>query len=147
MAVNPIPEGYHSVTPYLVVNGAGRLIDFLKQAFGAEERGRFLAPNGSIMHAEVKVGDSIIMLGDANEQVPARPAGLCLYVPDTDAIYRRAISAGATSLRGPEDQFYGDRSAGVTDPTGNTWWINTHVEDVSAEEMERRAKARFGQAA
>ncbi len=147
MAVNPIPEGYHSVTPYLVVNGAGRLIDFLKQAFGAEERGRFLAPNGSIMHAEVKVGDSIIMLGDANEQVPARPAGLCLYVPDTDAIYRRAISAGATSLRGPEDQFYGDRSAGVTDPTGNTWWINTHVEDVSAKEMERRAKARFGQAA
>ncbi len=147
MAVNPIPEGHHSVTPYLIVNDANHFIEFVKQAFGAEELGRFLTPDGKIMHAEVKVGDSIIMLGEASKQFSAQPAGLCLYVPDTDATYRRAVDAGATSLREPEDQFYGDRSAGVADPTGNTWWINTHVEDVSAEEMERRAKARFGQAA
>ncbi len=147
MAVNPIPSGYHTVTPYLVVDGAERFIEFVKQAFGAEERGRFLAPNGKIMHAEVKIGDSLIMLGEANKQIAAQPAGLCLYVPDTDATYRQALQAGAKSLREPEDQFYGDRSAGISDPAGNTWWINTHVEDVSQEEMERRAKERFGQAA
>ncbi len=147
MAVKPIPEGYHSVTPCLVVRGADRVIEFLKQAFGAQEIDRFAAPDGRIMHAEVKIGDSMIMLGEASEQFPAQPAALCLYVPDTDVVYRRALEAGARSLREPADQFYGDRSAGVADPSGNSWWIATHVEDVSREEMERRAKERFGQAA
>ncbi len=148
MPVQPIPEGYHNVTPYLMVRGADRLIEFLKQAFGAEERGeRFRRPDGTIMHAEVKIGDSVVMLGEANEQFPAQPTALCLYVTDTDTTYRRAMDAGGTSLREPEDQFYGDRSAGVADPSGNTWWIATHVEDVSREEMERRVKQRFGQAA
>ena len=142
MPVKPIPEGYHTVTPYLVVNQAGRVIDFLKQAFGAEESERFLRADGTIMHAELKIGDSMIMLGEANEQWPARPAALYIYVPDTDAAYRRAIEAGAASLMEPADQFYGDRNAGVSDAAGNIWWIGTHVEDVSREEMERRAKQR-----
>ncbi len=147
MAVNYLPEGYQNVIPYLVVSGAERLIEFLKQTFGAEERERFLRPDGAIMHAEVKIGDSVIMLGEANEQWPARPTSLYLYVPDTDAAYQRALAAGATSLTEPADQFYGDRNAGVTDSSGNVWWIGTHVEDVSKEEMERRAKARSQQAA
>jgi PhnB protein len=142
MAVQPIPDGYHSVTPYLTVHGADQLIEFLKQAFAAEERERFLRPDGAIMHAEVKVGDSIIMLAEANEQWQPRPGMLYLYVPDTDATYRRALDAGASSLMEPADQFYGDRNAGVTDPSGNSWWIATHVEDVSKEEMERRAAER-----
>ncbi len=142
MAVQPIPEGYHTITPLLIVKQAARFIDFLKQAFGAEERGRFARPDGQIMHAEVKVGDSILMLADASEQFPAQPAALCLYVPDADAVYRSAVQAGATSLREPENQFYGDRSAGVADRFGNSWWISTHVEDVSREEMERRMKSR-----
>ncbi len=142
MAVQPIPEGYHTITPLLIVKQAARFIDFLKQAFGAEERGRFARPDGQIMHAEVKVGDSILMLADASEQFPAQPAALCLYVPDADAVYRSAVQAGATSLREPENQFYGDRSAGVADSFGNSWWISTHVEDVSREEMERRMKSR-----
>lgn len=142
MAVKPIPDGYHSVTPYLTVHGADKLIEFLKQAFGAEERERFLRPDGAIMHAEVKVGDSILMLAEANEQWQPRPVMLYLYVPDTDATYRRAIEAGGSSLMEPANQFYGDRNAGVTDPSGNSWWIATHVEDVSQEEMERRAAER-----
>ncbi len=140
MPVKPIPEGYHSVTPYLVVNGADRLIAFLKQAFGAQEIERFQGPNGTIMHAEVKIGDSIIMLGEANERFQARPANLYVYVPDTDAIYHRAVESGATSIMEPANQFYGDRNAGISDPTGNFWWIGTHVEDVSREEMEKRAR-------
>jgi PhnB protein len=141
MPVKPIPEGYHNVTPYLTAKGVDRLIEFLKRAFGAEEKERFQGPNGVIMHAEVKIGDSIIMLGEANEQWQARPANLYLYVNDTDTTYRRAVETGATSLMEPSDQFYGDRNAGITDPAGNFWWIATHVEDVSREEMERRAKA------
>ncbi len=147
MPVQPIPQGYHSVTPCLVVRGAARLIDFLKQAFAAEEIDRFEGPDGSIMHAEIKIGDSMLMLGEASEQFPAQPAALCLYVPDTDAVYRRAVDAGGTSLREPADQVYGDRSAGVADPSGNSWWIATHVEDVSREEMERRMKQRSQTAA
>jgi uncharacterized glyoxalase superfamily protein PhnB len=141
MPVKPIPEGYHSVTPYLTVHGADRLIEFLKGAFGAEEKERFQRPDGTIMHAELKIGDSIIMLAEANEQWQARPTNLYLYVNDTDSIYRRAVQTGATSLMEPSDQFYGDRNAGISDPAGNFWWIGTHVEDVSREEMERRARA------
>ncbi len=140
MPVQPIPEGCHSITPYLIVRGADQLLEFLKQAFGAEERERFRRPDGTIMHAEVKIGDSLVMLAEANEQWPARPAALYLYVPDTDATYGRALDSGAASVMEPADQFYGDRNAGVTDPSGNIWWIGTHVEDVSREEIERRYK-------
>ncbi len=139
-SVRPIPEGYHTVTPYLVVPGLARVIDFMKQALGATEIGRF-EQEGRIMHAEVKIGDSIVMMGEPHGDIEARPAVLHLYVADTDATYRRALDAGATSLREPADQFYGDRSGGVKDPAGNQWWISTHVEDVSPEEMDRRMKA------
>lgn len=140
MAVSYIPKGYHSIVPYLVVEDADRLIEFLKDAFGAEQTERHLRPDGSIMHAEVKIGDSVIMMGEANEQWKVRPVSLYVYVPDTNATYRRALELGATSIMEPADQFYGDRNAGVTDTFGNIWWIGTHIEDVSPEEMERRMK-------
>jgi PhnB protein len=136
-AVRPIPENYHTVTPYLVVPGLAKLIDFLKQAFGATEIGRF-EQDGRIMHAEVKIGDSLVMMGEPHGDIEARPAVLHLYVEDVDATYRQALQAGGTSLREPADQFYGDRSGGVMDPSRNQWWISTHVEDVSPEEMRRR---------
>jgi uncharacterized glyoxalase superfamily protein PhnB len=136
--VKPIPDGYHSVTPYLVVNGAAQLIDFMKNVMGAEERFRMDAPNG-IGHAEVQVGDSMVMLADANDMQPPRPAMVHVYLPDADAAYQRALAAGAKSLREPADQFYGDRSAGVEDRFGNQWWFATHIEDVPPDEMERRA--------
>jgi PhnB protein len=141
MAVKPIPEGYHSVTPYLVVSGVAKLIEFLKQAFDAKSKECFTTPDGRIMHAEVRIGDSLIMMGEPNEKWPAMPAAVYLYVPDTDAVYRRALQAGATSLMEPANQFYGDRNAGVKDPCGNFWWIGTHIEDVSPEEMKRRSEA------
>ena len=138
MAVKPIPDGYHSVTPYLIVNGAARLIDFMKQVFGAEETFRMDSPQG-IGHAEVRLGDSVIMLSDANEQNPPRTAMLHIYLPDVDAAYQKALRAGAKPVREPADQFYGDRSAGVEDVFGNQWWLATHIEDVPPDEMERRA--------
>lgn len=141
MAVKPIPEGYHTGTPYLVVSGVARLIDFLKQAFGAEEVHVMKDSAGAIRHAEFKIGDSRVMMGEANEQWKAMPSGIYLYVPDVDATYHRAIKAGATSLMEPTDQFYGDRHGGVTDPSGNIWWISTRIENVSPEEMQTRAQA------
>ncbi|MGH7481278.1 MAG: VOC family protein [Longimicrobiales bacterium] len=141
MPVEPIPTGHRTVTPYLVVADAGALIEFLKRAFGAVERHRTDTPDGRVMHAEVEIGDSIVMLGEAGGEWQPMPSVLHLYVTDTDAVYARAIEAGATALREPEDQFYGDRSGGVQDPAGNQWWIATHVEDVSPEEMERRMAA------
>jgi PhnB protein len=138
MAVNPIPEGYRTVTPYLVVDGATNVLDFVKQAFGAEEKLRMDAPEGKIGHAEVQIGDSIVMMGDAGAENPAMPAMIHLYVDDCDATYERALAAGGTSEREPTDQFYGDRSAGVRDSAGNLWWIATHVEDVPEEEMAKR---------
>lgn len=135
---DPIPSGYHTVTPYLRVTGAAELIDFLKQAFGANEMHRSLAPDGSIMHADVTIGDSHVMLTEGMENFPPLPGSLFLYVPDVDATYKRAIDAGATSMMEPADQFYGDRTGGVRDPFGNEWWIGTHVEDLSAEELHRR---------
>jgi|SRR5918992_4771769 PhnB protein len=141
MVVKPIPEGYHSVTPYLIVKGAGGLLDFLKQAFGAEQRFRMDRPDGSVGHAEVTIGDSVVMLAEASEQWPVMPGSIHLYVEDCDDAYRRAIEAGATSLQEPENQFYGDRSGGVRDPFGNVWWIVTHVEDVPEEELAARAEA------
>lgn len=141
MAAQPIPAGYHSVTPYLVVENAKQLIEFMEQAFGAEVSERMTRADGSIGHAEVRIGDSVIMLGDARDQWKPLQSALYLYVPDTDAVYRRALEAGATSVMEPADQFYGDRNAGVQDSAGNFWWIGTHQEDVSREELERRALA------
>lgn len=146
MAVKPIPDGYHAVTPYLTVENAAKLIDFLKQAFGAVETERVARPDGGIMHAEVRIGDSAVMLGEPMGHSTS-PAGLYLYVEDVDATYARALAAGATSLIAPTDQFYGDRSGSVTDPAGNTWWIATHIEDVPRDEMAKRAEAAMKQRA
>jgi uncharacterized glyoxalase superfamily protein PhnB len=139
MAVNPVPDGYHTVTPYLTVGGADKVIEFMKEAFDAEERFRMARPDGTVGHAEVQIGDSIVMIADPVESSPM-PTLLHLYVDDCDATYERALAAGADSVRGPENQFYGDRTAGVRDSGGNQWWISTHVEDVSDEEMARRAQ-------
>lgn len=139
MPVRPIPEGYHTVTPYLVVADVAAEIAFLAAAFGAREKHRMPGPDGSVMHAEVMIGDSPVMLGQARDEYPPRPATTYLYVEDVDATYRRALEAGATSLMEPADQFYGDRNGGVEDPQGNQWWIATHVEDVPPDELERRA--------
>lgn len=142
MAVKPIPDGFHSVTPYLVVQGVAKLIDFLKQSFEAEETvQRMTRPDGGIMHAQVKIGDSVVMMGEPMGQFQPMPASIYLYVNDTDAVYKRALQAGATSMMDPADMFYGDRNAGVKDPVGNVWWIATHKEDVAPQELARRAEA------
>ncbi len=139
--VKPIPEGFHSVTPYLVVSGASQVIEFLKRTFDAREVSRHTHTDGSVRHAEVQIGDSMLMIGEGGEQWPAMPSGLYVYVEDVDATYKRALEAGATSIAEPKDQFYGDRNSGVKDSAGNTWWIGTHIEDVSPEELERRMQA------
>jgi PhnB protein len=140
-SVKPIPEDYHTVTPYLVVEGADKLIDFMKQAFGAKETERMSMPDGSIGHAEVRIGDSVIMMGDARENMwKAMPTSIYLYVEDCDAVYKRALEAGATTLMEPKDQFYGDRSGGVRDPVGNYWFIATHKEDLTKQELDKRAQ-------
>jgi uncharacterized glyoxalase superfamily protein PhnB len=140
-AARPIPDGYHSVTPYLMVVGADKLIEFTQRAFGAEELMRHSTPEGRVMHAEVKIGDSRIMLTEACGKWSPMPAMIYLYVDDADATYRAALEAGATSLQEPADQFYGDRSGAVKDASGNHWWIATHKEDVSLEEMQKRIEA------
>jgi PhnB protein len=121
MATQHIPAGYHSVTPYLVVENAKQLIEFMEQAFGAEVSERMARADGSIGHAEVRIGDSVIMLSDARDQWKPLQSAVYLYVPDTDVVYRRALDAGATSVMEPADQFYGDRNAGVQDSAGNFW--------------------------
>jgi uncharacterized glyoxalase superfamily protein PhnB len=143
--VNPIPEGFHTVTPVLTVQGAAKLIDFLKQAFDAEELYRLDGPNSTVLHAEVKIGDSMIMVGEATDQWKPMQVAVALYVRDADEWYRRALRAGATSVREPSDQFYGDRSAGVKDFAGNHWWIHTHIENVPPDEVKRRAEVRMKQ--
>jgi PhnB protein len=145
MAVKPIPDGYHTVTPYLVVPRVAELIDFLKQAFGAEEMFRMPRPDGAIAHAEVRIGDSMVMMGEPMGQFQPMLAMIHLYVDDADTMYKRALEAGATSVREPTDQFYGDRTAGVKDPAGNQWWIATHKEDVAPDELARRAEAAMKQ--
>jgi len=139
--VKPVPEGRHTVIPYIVVPGVAKLIDFAKQAFGATEVYVSKLPDGSVMHAEIKIGDSIIMMGEGGATFKTFLAMLHLYMDDVDAVYQRAIQAGGKSLREPTDQFYGDRSGAVEDAFGNQWWIATHIEDVTPEEMERRMKA------
>ena len=138
---DPMPRGYHTVTPYLVVSDAAKLIDFLKRAFGATERYKMAGPDGSVGHAEMQIGDSVVMLGQQSSQARATRSMIYLYVPDCDALYRSALAAGATSIREPSDQFYGDRNGAVSDFAGNEWWVATHKEDVSSAEMERRMAA------
>jgi uncharacterized glyoxalase superfamily protein PhnB len=122
-----IPEGFHTITPYLQVEGAARLIDFVKAAFQAEETIRVPLPDGSLMHACVRIGDSMVEMADAGGEIPATPIAIHLYVQDADAAYERALRAGAASIKPPEDMFYGDREAGVKDPVGNNWYIATHL--------------------
>jgi PhnB protein len=141
MAAKPIPEGFHTVTPYLVVEGADKLIDFVKAAFGAKEVVRHKGPGGMTMHAEVTIGDSHVMIGQASERAKPTPAMLYLYVTDVDATYNQAVQAGGKSIMEPVNMFYGDRSGAVSDPFGIQWWIATHIEDVSEEEMARRMQA------
>jgi uncharacterized glyoxalase superfamily protein PhnB len=137
----------HTITPYFHVDGAAGFIDFVREAFGGEETYRAPDEKGAILHASVRVGDSIIELSDSTGEFPATRQAVHIYLPDIDAAYARAIAAGASSIREPANQFYGDREGSVRDPFGNSWYIATHVEDVSDEEMERRMKAYLGQRA
>lgn len=138
MNVKAVPEGYHTVTPYLVVKGAGRVIDFVKQAFDADVQISLELPGGVIAHGEATIGDSKVMISEARGDMETGPTSLYLYVGDCDAVYAKAVAAGGESIMEPADMFYGDRHGGVTDPAGNQWWIATHIEDVAAEELEQR---------
>ena len=148
MAVKPIPEGYHSVTPYLIIKGAADAIEFYKKAFGATELFRFPAPDGKIGHAEIKIGDSPIMLADefaemgykGPQALGGSPVSLMIYLEDVDTVLNRAVEAGASVKEAVQDKFYGDRTGTLTDPFGHVWHVSTHKEDVSMEEMEERAK-------
>jgi PhnB protein len=149
MAVKPVPDGYHTVTPYLIIHGAAQAIEFYKGAFGAAELVRMPDPKGRIAHAEIKIGDSIIMLADEHPEMGHRgprtlggtSVSILLYVPDVDTVFDRAIKAGAKSQRAVADQFYGDRMGTLEDPFGHVWTIGTHVEDVAPDEMKRRMAA------
>jgi PhnB protein len=145
----PIPDGYHSVTPYLIIKGATAALDYYTQAFGAVELFRMPAPEGKIGHAEIKIGDSPIMLADeapemgykSPQSLGGSPVSIMIYVEDVDTVFNRAIAAGGKEQRPVKDQFYGDRSGTLEDPFGHVWHVATHKEDISPEEMERRAKA------
>src|SRR5262245_50298888 len=148
--VNPVPPGYHTATPYLIIKGAASAIEFYKKAFGATESERIADPDGTVRHAEIKIGDSIFMITDECPQFPdylspksrgGSPVHMYLYVDDADAWFKRAIDAGATEQMPVKDQFYGDRSGGVTDPYGHVWYLASRIEEVSEEELQRRAKA------
>jgi PhnB protein len=147
--VKPIPDGYHSVTPYLIVKGAAKAIDFYKQVFGATETFRMPQPDGRIGHAELKIGNSTIMLADefpernisGPESLGGTPVMIHLYIDDVDTVAKRAVAAGAKEIRPVQDQFYGDRSGMFADPFGHQWNIATHVEDLSPEEIGKRAAA------
>jgi PhnB protein len=138
MAVKPIPDGYHAVTPYLIVKDADASLKFLTTALGGRIVEEHRLPTGEVMHADVLIGDSHVMLGQASDRYPEQTGSILLYVADADATYRAAMAAGGTSVQEMATQFYGDRSGGVRDPTGVTWWISTRVEDVSPEELQRR---------
>lgn len=147
--VKPIPEGYHSVTPYLIINGASDAIDFYKRAFGAIELFRMPQPDGKVGHAEIKIGNSHVMLADEHPAMgyksPATlggsPVSLMIYVEDVDNVFNQAIAAGGKEEKPLQNQFYGDRSGTLTDPFGHVWHISTHIEDVSPEEMDKRMAA------
>jgi PhnB protein len=150
--VKPIPDDYRGATPYLCVHDGAAAIEFYKKAFGAKERLRLGEPSGKIGHAEVQIGDAVIMLSDEFPEMGARsprslggsPAALLLYFEDVDGVAQRAVAAGGKLTRPVEDQFYGDRSGKLEDPFGHTWWIATRKEDVPAEEMKKRAAALYG---
>ena len=149
MSVKPIPEGYHTTTPYLIVRNGIQALEFYKKAFGATEVYRLLMPDGRLGHAEIRVGDSIIMLSDefpeygskSPETLGGTPVSILLYVEDVDTFFQKAVGAGAKENEPIMDQFWGDRSGKLEDPYGHIWWVATHVEDVSPEEMEERMKA------
>lgn len=145
-----VPKGFHTATPYLIIRNAAAAIDFYKQAFGAVELSRHAEADGKIRHAEIRIGDSPFMLSDEWSDFPAwqspqsrggTPVHIYLYVEDADAQFARAIKAGATQLLPMQDQYYGDRSGGITDPFGHVWYVATHVEDLSPEQMKQRAAA------
>ena len=144
-----VPDGYHTATPYLIVKGAAAALDFYKKAFGATELFRMASPDGRIGHAEIRIGDSQIMLADevpgmgyvSPQTLGGSPISLMLYVPDVDQVFQQAIAAGATAQRPVQDQFYGDRSGTLKDPFGHVWTISTHIEDIPPDEMRRRAEA------
>jgi PhnB protein len=148
MAVKPVPEGYHSITPYLIINGAAAAIDFYKRAFGATELMRMPTPDGKIGHAEIRIGDSTIMLADETPEMGHRSptslggagVSLMIYLDDVDETFKRATAAGAKEVQAIKNQFYGDRSGTLRDPFGHVWTIATHIEDVAPDELERRAK-------
>jgi PhnB protein len=150
-ATKPIPDGYHSATPYLIVNGAAEAIDFYKRAFGATELLRMADPKGGIAHAEIRIGDSVIMFADENPNMGYRgprslggsTVSIMLYVEDVDSTFERAVKEGARAQRPVANQFYGDRSGTLEDPFGHFWTIATHIEDVAPEEMQRRVEAAF----
>lgn len=149
MATRPIPEGYSTITPYLIITGAEKAIEFYKKVFGATELMRFAQPEGKIGHAEIKIGNSIVMLADESpdmgyrspESLGGSGTGIMLYVEDVDTVFQRAVEAGAKAHQAVKDQFYGDRSGSLIDPFGHMWTVATHVEDVSPEEMQRRMEA------
>ena len=149
MATKPIPEGYRTATPYLIVKGAAEAIEFYKRTFGATELMRMADPQGRVGHAEIRIGDSVIMLADEHPAMGYRgprslggsSVSILLYVPDVDAVFERALKAGARAQRPVQNQFYGDRSGTLEDPFGHVWTTATHIEDVPPEELERRAKA------
>ena len=152
--IKPIPDGYHTATPYLVITDAGKAIEFYKVAFGATESMRLATPDGKVMHAEIKIGDSPIMLCDecpdwnafSPQTIGGTAVSIMLYVEDVDSVVNRAVAAGAKLLMPVEDQFWGDRMGTVSDPFGHKWTVATHTEDVSPEEISTRAKAFFGTA-
>lgn len=141
MSVKPIPEGFHTITPYLVVEGADRLVEFIERVFDGKLLFKMETDEGKIGHGEIKIGDSILMFADASDEWEPTRALLHLYVEDADAVFKKALDAGAVSIKEPEDQFYGDRSASVRDAFGNIWGIATHIEDVSEEEIAKRLEA------
>jgi uncharacterized glyoxalase superfamily protein PhnB len=138
MAANPIREGFNTITPYLLVEGAARLLTYLPEAFAAQVLARETRADGTIMHAEVRIGNSMLMIGEASGDFGPLPASIYLYVTDCDAVYKRALQAGGTSVFAVMDLPSGERYGGVKDPCGNIWWIATHVEDLSQEEQARR---------
>ena len=147
------PQGYHTVTPYMAVRDCVAALDFYRQAFGAEKTMQLDMPDGKIAHAEIRIGDSTLMMSEENEQwgnksplsLGGSPMSLMIYVPDVDAAFKKAITAGATEVRAVADQFYGDRSGTLKDPYGFQWTLSTHIEDVSQEEAQRRMEAEFAQ--
>jgi PhnB protein len=151
--VKPIPEGHNSVSPYLIVNGADKALDFYKKAFGATEIMRFNAPDGRVGHAEIRIGDTVVMVADEHPDHDAHaprkfggsPVGLHLYLEDVDEVWARATAAGGIVKHPLTNQFYGDRNGALEDPFGHTWHLSSHIEDVSAEEIDRRMKAMMTQ--